>query len=675
MRKMTKALALFLAVTMVVGMTACGKKEGNEPGNTDKKPANDKTLVIGTQTFNGVFSPLFYNSAYDAQVLDMVFTSVCRLNADGELIDEAGHVELKEEGGKYVYTVTIKKDLKWSDGEPVTIDDLIFTYYAMADPSYDGMSTFNTLDIDGLAAYVNSEKHLYALMGEAGKENTDFSKWDQETQTAFWADLETAGTKFAQEIVDYMVAETAESESPIAADDVVTAAANWGFTLAEGATATDFFWAIYEAYGGDLNAINDESAGSTMDQLLDAKYYEMVELSDVNEITGIVKKDDYTVEVTFNSPNIIGDRQVAWQTMMPKHYYGKDFKKGDLSSVKALNNAPMGCGPYVFESYANNIVTLRANENYFKGTPKIGTVKFQVVNEQDKVDQILTGAIDITDPSASLEIVEQMKEHEDTAGYTLVDNPGYGYIAINAERVSDLNVRKGLMHLMNRGPAIESYYGELGKVIERPMTPTIAEYPDDAKEYYGYDKTKALEYFKAAGYEQVDGKLVKDGQQLMITVGVGDLKSHPSGPILTQMASDMSDMGAVLNVNDMDSSVLFDAMDKGTLDMWVAAWGNATDCDQTQMFSSKGGSNRQRYGSDELDAVLEEITRTLDFDKRCELVAKSLDMIMDAAVYMPVYQRKNMEIYNVTTLNVDTLPKETTTYYNYVAEIHTLEMK
>ncbi len=670
MKGMKKALALLLVGAMVVGMAACGKKDSDKGGNTDNKSAN-KTLVIGTQTFNGVFSPLFYNSAYDGQVLDMVFSSVCRLDKDGNLVDEAGHVELKEEGGKYVYTVTIKKDLKWSDGEPVTIDDLIFTYYAMADPAYDGMSTFNTQDIVGLADYVNSEKHLYALLGEAGKDNTDFSKWTEEQQKAFWEDLEKAGTTFAQEIVDYCVKAGYAADS----NDVATAAGAWGFSgLDAGATATDFFWAIYEGYGGDLIALDAESAGSSMQDLLDASYYAMVAMSDVNEITGIVKKDDYTVEVTFNSANIIGDRMVAWQTILPKHYYGKDFVKGDLSNMKALNGAPLGCGPYVFESYKDNIVTLRANENYFKGTPKIGTVKFQVVNEEDKVDLVLSGDIDITDPSASKEIVAQMKEHEDTAAYSLVPNPGYGYIAINAERIPDINVRKGLMHLMNRAPAIEAYYGNLGEVIERPMTPTIAEYPKDAKEYYGYDKAKALDYFKKAGYEQVDGKLVKDGVQLTVTVGVGDLSSHPSGPILTQMANDMSEMGAVLNVSDLDTSVLFDAMDKGSLDMFVAAWGNSTDCDQTQIFGSKGGSNRHRYYSDELDAVLMEIRSTLDFDKRCELVAKELDMIMEAAVYMPVYQRKNMEIYNATNLNISTLPEETTTYYNYVAEIETLEM-
>ncbi len=72
---------------------------------------------------------------------------------------------------------------------------------------------------------------------------------------------------------------------------------------------------------------------------------------------------------------------------------------------------------------------------------------------------------------------------------------------------------------------------------------------------------------------------------------------------------------------------------------------------------------------------MNEIRVTVDFDKRCELVAQSLDMIMDAAVYMPIYQRSEMQIYNAANLNLDTLPEQTTTYYDYVHEIETLEMQ
>lgn len=684
MKKMRQVLALLLSVAMIAGLTACGGNNGDNANNGgseagDKTTTNSTldTLVIGTQAFDGVFSPFFYSSAYDDQVNSLIFANICDLDKDGVLVDKAGHVEVEEvaaEDGttKYVYTVSIQEGMTFSDGEPVTIDDVLFTYYVYADPTYDGLSTFATLDIEGLAEYVNSSKLLWKAMVEAGKDNTDFTYWTEEQQTQFWTELETAGTAFAQEIVDYCV------EAGYAADssDVVTGAGAWGFTLEEGATATDFWNNMFESYGGDLMSLNStESAGSNLFDSLDASFSEVIELSQVDTITGIQKVDEYTCTVTFNSPNISGDKQVAWIPIMPEHYYGADFSKGNLAGVKELNTKPMGSGPYVFESYDNNIVSLKANENYFAGAPLIPNVKVQAVNEEDKVDLVLKSEIDITDPSASLEIIAQLDEATDQASYSLVDNPGYGYIGINAERVPDINVRKGLMHLMNRAPAVASYYGDLGVVIERPMTPTLAEYPDDATEYYGYDPEKALEYFKAAGYEQVDGKLVKDGEQLIIEAGIGDAATHPTTPILTQMANDMAAMGAQLVVNDMVFSNLSTEVQGGNLDMWVMAWGNSTDCDQTQMFGSEGNTNYQHYYSPELDAVLEEITKTVDFEARCELVAKSLDMIMEAAVYMPVYQRKNMEIYNATTLNLETLPEETTTFYNYVDEIQTLQMQ
>lgn len=686
-----RVVALLLACAMTASLTACGggNKDQGAANNGTEAPGTESastggtydTLVVGTESLDGVFSPFFYTSAYDDQVgIAPVFASVCRLNEEGELIDWAGHVEVEEvtaEDGstKYVYTVSIQEGMVFSDGEPVTIDDLIFSYYVYADPTYDGMSTFGTLDIEGLEAYKNSAAPLWKALLNAGADNTDFTYWTEDQQKAFFeTDLPTAGAKFAQEIVDYCVANGLAAD----ANDIATAAAAWNFSgLEAGATATDFFNLMLESYDNDLLSLSStESAGSNMLDLLGDSYTAVIELVDVDTITGIQKVDDYSVKVTFNSPNISADKLIAWLPLTPEHYYGEGFTKGDLSGVKAKNSAPLGSGAYVFEKYENNIVTLKANETYFKGCPKIPTLKFQVVNTEDKVDLVLNGEIDITDPTASLEVVAQLDASTDVASYSLVDNPGYGYIGINAERIPDVNVRKGLMSLMNREPAVQSYYGELGEVIERPMTPTLAEYPDDATAYYTYDPATALEYFQKAGYSQVDGKLVnKDGEQLKIVCGIGDASTHPSTPILTQMANDLSAMGAELVVNDLEFSVLSTQVQGGELDMWVMAWGNSTDCDLTQMFGSEGGSNYQRYYSKDLDNIQAQILKTIDFDERCALVAQELDMIMDAAVYMPVYQRKNMEIYNETTLNTDTLPEETTTYYNYTAEYETLEMR
>lgn len=403
----------------------------------------------------------------------------------------------------------------------------------------------------------------------------------------------------------------------------------------------------------------------------------------VTEISGIKKVDDLTCTVLIDGVSIIGDKQLAQQPIVPKHYYGvgddgTEFKKGDMSVPKSRNNLPMGSGPYIFKSYENNIVSLEANPNYFKGAPKTPNLKLQVVAEANKVDVVAKGDIDFSDPSADKEVMARLEA--EGIEYNLTDNNGYGYIGINANRISDKNVRKGLMHLMNREPAIKSYYGDLAEVLERPMTSTLAEYPEGVEPYYVYDKAKALEYFTAAGYKKdANGKLVDaNGKQLKVEVGIGDLKSHPSAGIFSQMKNDMEEMGAELIVSDLQFNVLSDRMESGDLDMFVLAWANSNNCDLTQIFHSSSadgaGSNRYNLKDPEVDKLLEQVATTLDLEERKELVAKELDLIMENAVIMPVYQRKNLTIFS-DNLKIDTVYRTKSPYHTYRDEYQVIEMK
>ncbi|MFS6559592.1 hypothetical protein VPJ68_29770, partial [Parabacteroides distasonis] len=104
------------------------------------------------------------------------------------------------------------------------------------------------------------------MLVAAGEDNTDFTYWDEATQTAFWADLKQAGEAFAQSIVDYVIEAGYNAEG----DSVAACAANWGYTLDEGATTADFFAAMVEAYDGDYLAMSDtETAGVILPDLME----------------------------------------------------------------------------------------------------------------------------------------------------------------------------------------------------------------------------------------------------------------------------------------------------------------------------------------------------------------------------------------------------------------------
>lgn len=60
---------------------------------------------------------------------NMLFAPLARMNTDGS-IDYviADSIETSEDG--LVYTVKIKENLKWSDGEPLTAEDVVYSYNA-----------------------------------------------------------------------------------------------------------------------------------------------------------------------------------------------------------------------------------------------------------------------------------------------------------------------------------------------------------------------------------------------------------------------------------------------------------------------------------------------------------------------------------------------------------------
>lgn len=359
----------------------------------------------------------------------------------------------------------------------------------------------------------------------------------------------------------------------------------------------------------------------------------------------------------------------------PKSYYGEGFTKGNLKSVKEKSSQPKGAGPYEFKGLSNNVVSYVANPNYYKGEPKIKNLKLQVVDQTNMLETAARGDVDIAEPVASPDQVKEAQKHENIHT-ELIDNNGYGYIAMNAERVPDKLVRQGIFHLLDRKPAVTAAYGELASVIERPMSQVNWAYPENATEYYGFDPEKAKAKFEEAGYTLQDGKLMKDGKQLQISCAYPGGKSddHPVKPVFAKLKSEGEKLGMKIDLLNMDGNPFFSALNAGTLDMWAAAWQATPDPDMTQIYRSDGPSNHYKIKNAELDKLIDEGLKHLDRETRKEIYSKALDIVMEEAVEMPFYQRKNMVVFNQDVVDIDSLPEEFTPYYGYGDELEKLEL-
>ena len=128
------------------------------------------------------------------------------LNEGKETLNKPIYFAAENEDGTVYYDIKLRDDLVYSDGEPMTIDDVIFNMYVLCDPTYDGSSTLFSQPIEGLEEYRSGMDTLFNLMFAAGKDNTDFALWDEATQKQFWEDLDAGAVALAQDIVDFCIA-------------------------------------------------------------------------------------------------------------------------------------------------------------------------------------------------------------------------------------------------------------------------------------------------------------------------------------------------------------------------------------------------------------------------------------------------------------------------------------
>jgi peptide/nickel transport system substrate-binding protein len=537
--KWKKLTAILLAGTMVMGMTTGTMSV--MAAEAEAESGESTPLVVAVDDLSEKFSEFFASSVPDQTVADM--TAVFLLDNDraGEIIYNGIEGETKEyngteynyngiadceitenEDGTVDYDFTIRDDVKFADGEPMTIDDVIFSLYVFLDPSYDGGASASSLPIKGLDAYKSGSAPLYEVMLENGEDNTDFSLYTEEEQTQFFeTDWPAAQQAFAQSICDYC---TAAGYVDIDSNDVANGMLEWGYgDLGEDGSLTGLYtgttWTLEgddvpttadywnemmanPAFEGDINALSDtEQADAGVFSYLDEAYLNTVDTgSSADYIEGIQKTGDYSVRISLTEVDATAIYNLAI-AVQPLHYYGDaeaydydahnfGFPKGDLSLVRAKTTEPMGAGPYKFVKYENKIVYMEANEYYYKGEVKTKNLQLKTTTESDKVPAVVQGTVDISEPSISKEALANIKSENsngeangDVLSITLKDYNGYGYIGMNSQNVKvgedagseeskDLRKAIATVIAVYRDVVIDSYYGEAASVINYPISNT-----------------------------------------------------------------------------------------------------------------------------------------------------------------------------------------------------------
>lgn len=527
---MKKVMALLLTGAMAVSsmsIPAFAEETEAAAEAAAETSGEDVPLVVGMNNFSEKFSTFFAESVPDQDVANLVGTSLITNDRAGGLVYNGIEGETREYNGtEYtykgiaditvtenedttVYNIKLKDDVVFSDGESMTADDIIFTYYVLADTDYDGSATLYSTDIQGLNNYrLNStaaesitEEDVAAVLAEMPEELAASVK-EELIVPLLTAEYDWAAAAWEDYAEDYGVTNGDEFFALLYATDE-----NYSV---EGKDKDTMISEIADMYGTDYKALAaaygdeaffDEDANTVAQTYLVDQKTAAGEGEEVPNISGIQKLGDYEVEVTTDGFNAAAIYQIAGIIVEPMHYYGDPslydyennqfgFTRGDLSAIRDKVAQPLGAGPYKFVKYENKTVYLEANENYFQGEPKIKHVQLRETAEPDYIPGVEQGTIDICDPSGSKEKFEQIKSINgngeldgEKIRISRVDALSYGYIGLNANTINvggepgseaSKNLRKAIATVMSayRDVTIDSYYGDAASVINYPITNT-----------------------------------------------------------------------------------------------------------------------------------------------------------------------------------------------------------
>ena len=146
MKKRNRILSLLLAGVMALGLTACGASNADaaadetgsaavstESASSDTAASGEKIINVGVTNTLGSLNPLLLNGGeINKYATGLMFLPLMELDADlnfeGMLADSITTEDNKN------FIVHIDDAATWSDGTPVTADDVVYTALRLASP-------------------------------------------------------------------------------------------------------------------------------------------------------------------------------------------------------------------------------------------------------------------------------------------------------------------------------------------------------------------------------------------------------------------------------------------------------------------------------------------------------------------------------------------------------------
>lgn len=309
----------------------------------------------------------------------------------------------------------------------------------------------------------------------------------------------------------------------------------------------------------------------------------------------------------------------------------------------------IGSGPFVVasETYGKEIV-LDRREGYAwappsspnQGEAHLASVTVIPVQE----DSVRLGTL----KSGEADVIRYVQPSEEQglvdAGYEIVSKTGVGlsnqwFLRSQAPFLDDVDVRKALLHAIDREQIIETQYTDSWTPATSVLSPGTFGYVDESAKF-AYDPDAANRLLDGAGWTErdADGYRTKDGERLTVKTYI-DVYDNTAKSLFQQIQNQFKDVGIELSLNELDYSTYWaTAFADPEVGALRVGWPHPDPSKGLSEYYSKDGSDLLGLaGSDTtLQSLLDAQNAATDDDTRAAILGQIQDHLIDQAYVVPI---------------------------------------
>jgi peptide/nickel transport system substrate-binding protein len=382
----------------------------------------------------------------------------------------------------------------------------------------------------------------------------------------------------------------------------------------------------------DGKPLTSEDARFSYDLIMDPKN-KILTRTGWQDIDKFETPDDLTVRMTFKK-----DRPYApWRTLLggtetqiwPKHIYeGEDFNK-------VANSKIIGSGPFKLKEWKKGqSLTVVRNENYWGEKPGLKEVVFRFIPDTNTQTASLQSAeVQFIDPPPDIGLLDKLEGYD---GVEVQVKAGtiWEHIAFNVEAVPNLKVRQAIAYGINRKQVLDKILKGQVKPLESFLVPDQKPYYTPAWADYAHDPDRAEQLVKEAKSEGAK-------TEITFSTTAGDRLRETLQQVVQQQ---LKDVGITINIKNTSADTFFGQWTpEGKFEMGEWAWLANPDPSSTSLFSANQvppkGQNYYRYKNQKVSDLLLESDKTVEVNKRADLLRKAQDLMVQDMPIIPMYQR------------------------------------